>query len=322
MQTRKRKRLPQDANIEIKQKDRIQDSISIVSLFYQQPIIERIAFFADKEVTLSRLLRTDRETFSLFDKPLSSQKLLKHVMDADPVSVVKLLQRLQAFYPNISFVTLKTSSKKQNRHEAKLISPLEYAAGVAGDSFMVNTLLSYVPFESLPEALNQLENVRTHGTEYGCYLTHYVSLINSYEAFLKEPENNPRRYQYFLNVCKQQRKLPMYALQRFCDPKEAFYPLTLYSFNQEPERACQTYDGENLLQLFKEEKKIETLIYKGGAKRPRLFEVERAHNEEEKDKNAWIWLHRKSLHALNFQINAVQNHILICKERAGLRVGI
>lgn len=85
---------------------------------------------------------------------------------------------------NPEFILKKGSfvEKWCGQREWKEVSPLEYAAW-AGDTFLVNAFLKYIPKESLPEAYEQLKNVKQNGTEHGKHLSAVTQLIQAYDDF-------------------------------------------------------------------------------------------------------------------------------------------
>jgi len=162
-----------------------------------------------------------RKDNSLFSSPspqdIKAKELLEYVMSSKLEAVETLLKELQQSQPQISFGTLRASGKEKNQRRWLAISPLEFAAGVSGDSKLVSLLLRYILDEHKEQALEQLKSVRLKGTEHGSCLEDYASLIETYFVYI----NNLFRWSYdeldthwVKEIAPQQKKLPLYGLEK------------------------------------------------------------------------------------------------------------
>lgn len=170
----------------------------------------------------------------------------------------------------------KYYSKEQKSDKCKRqwehISSLE-AAAIAGDNFLVKTLLSFVPKNQLYKARIQLQAVRKSIH----YLASYKALMIAYKEYVKHSDNPlsdlyPNLYLDKLRdlwlqgigIC--QFLLPVYGLQEFCDNK-TFHPLP--NFKQEPIRKCYL---ENDIELDLDKVGKSVALYKGNRARCRALE--------------------------------------------------
>lgn len=155
----------------------------------------------------------DLVTYKLLESAINGdQDLAKILITANPKAIV---QKASMY------------DEKANM-EWKSVTPLEFAAW-AGDTHMVDMFIQNLPEGLKNSALEQLKNVRTHGTEHGEHLSTINLLIESYKTYGLGTERVIDE-QWIKIVGGAQRKTPMNFLQYFC------FPGSLKAFDSKPIR--------------------------------------------------------------------------------------
>lgn len=202
-------------------------------------------FFLDLK-NLGMLAQTCRGYNALFKPSLLPTQLLYQVMNGNPKELEKIFKIITS--DNECNVLGKLAGKEKCGRSWLAISPLEFAAW-AGDTELVNILLSKVSAPNRSKALEQLLNVQKNGLEGRKYLEPYYSLIDSYKEYIAKFQNWdwPACDDYWVHkIGMNQLMLPLVGLQWMCD-KKPFDPLP--SFRGSPERSCTLYDNTSLLPL-------------------------------------------------------------------------
>jgi len=212
-------------------------------------VISHIGTFLGNK-SLGRLSRACKQSHGLFQKSLNRHRhLLHHVFGADEDQANTLLLKLKMSNPNYYWQLILERGKGSEHcgREWEAVSPLEFAAW-AGDTFMVEMLLSHISDEFKHLALKQLRSVKEKGTEHGPHLSYLKPVINAYTEYDSRCDSVHRsqRLKYFIVKIggSQKKYLPVYVLQEFCGPVP-FYPVP--EFKRVPVRSCLLPDGSSLL---------------------------------------------------------------------------
>jgi hypothetical protein len=204
------------------------NSDSKTSLPLPPELIDIIASFLDIK-SISKSSRVCSEFNSLFKRPLAlacTPLLLQQVMQGDENNARLHLNHLKiSSSSDYAHAILNTTKGTDPAGRQCKASPLEYAAW-AGDSDMVNMLLSAIPDEYTEIALAQLRGVKNKGIkingEYEEHLSAVKPLIDAYMTYLAKNFKSWKyesRDSYWVNeIGMAQRCAPINLLQWFYSP--------------------------------------------------------------------------------------------------------
>lgn len=188
---------------------------------------ERVIFPMLSLKDLSRLTRTNKETYSLFKKPLAERRLLQHVVFGEQEQAEKMLKSnpaLLLYKGNVTDYSLRTFNG---------ITAFQYALW-ALDRHMWTMLLKYLPREEATKQLhdhihNQTSYKDSHGGSYD-----FAPLINALKAYLNGFHNQIENEHRSEMINRAQRLVPVHVVNEYCRNDRSFYPLPQFNEDNLP----------------------------------------------------------------------------------------
>jgi hypothetical protein len=211
---------------------------------------------------IKALTESSWSTCQIFQDEIKLRKnaniILNEVMNGTPESVQAELASMKKIYGNnIWKLLLAKTTCFENHCERhwRDVSAIMFAAW-SGDfihhqvprvanTYLLNELFTYIPEEHRHLVIEQLQQVKTIGTEHGPALAAFHSLEASYTCYMDEFD--PRDWAKN-DACWQQRvgdaqkALPKFGLQLLCDPR-AWWPTSDYKNTLAPKRDAKLGDG-------------------------------------------------------------------------------